>query len=65
MVAVSYYALGILAYVIKPSATRLGMSPDLAQAVALPVVIGLVWLYLLLKMRRLDHAPAARFKRKP
>ncbi|OYW38238.1 MAG: hypothetical protein B7Z42_08420 [Brevundimonas sp. 12-68-7] len=65
VVAVSYYALGILAYVIKPSATRLGMSPDLAQAVALPVVVGLVWLYLLLKMRRLDHAPAARFMRKP
>ena len=59
VVAVSYYALGILAYVIKPSAIRLGMSPDLAQAVALPFVVGLVWRYLLLRMRRLDHASTA------
>ncbi len=64
VVAVSYYALGILAYVIKPSAIRLGMSPDLAQAVALPFVVGLVWFYLLLKMRRLDHAPTARLTRR-
>lgn len=65
VVAVSYYALGILAYVIKPSAIRLGMSPDLAQAVALPFVVGLVWLYLLLKMRRLEHVSTARVMRKP
>lgn len=46
VVAISYYAVGLAGYVLKPLAKALGASPEAVIAVAaLPIVAG-VWLFL-------------------
>jgi len=51
-VAVSYYALGLAAYVIRAAAPRLHIEVAFAEAVALGPIFGLVWLYLRHRLNR-------------
>lgn len=46
VVAISYYAVSLVGYVIYPLLKPLGMSKGVALALATPVVIALVWLGL-------------------
>ncbi|WP_371315934.1 DUF3422 family protein [Brevundimonas sp.] len=54
VVAVSYYALGLLGYGLKPLAHSYGVSPEALAALAAPVTILLVWYYLRRRVRRLE-----------
>ncbi|WP_460274600.1 DUF3422 family protein [Celeribacter sp. ULVN23_4] len=44
VVAISYYAVSLVGYVIYPVLEPLGLSKGVALAMATPVVVGLVWL---------------------
>lgn len=46
VVAVSYYAVGLLGYLLAPFASSAGIDKTLLMALATPVVVGLVWLGL-------------------
>lgn len=52
VVAISYYAVGLLGYLSAPLAKSTGLDKTLLMALATPVVVGLVWLGL----RRLKAA---------
>ena len=43
VVAVSYYAVGLLAYLLKPLAEPLGVEPSVMQAALVPLVVLAVW----------------------
>lgn len=58
VVAVSYYAFGLLTYALKPLAARASVSLETAQALALPGVILAVWIYLGWRIRQLDSSQA-------
>ena len=51
VVAISYYALNLVLYVLKPLGHRFGIADPVLAAVATPVVVGLVWL-LVRRVRR-------------
>ena len=52
MVAISYYAVGLLGYLSAPLAKTAGIDKTVLMALATPIVVGLVWLGL----RRLKAA---------
>ena len=52
VVAISYYAVGLLGYLSAPLAKTAGVDKTVLMALATPVVVGLVWLGL----RRLKAA---------
>lgn len=52
VVAISYYAVGLLGYLAAPMATATGIDKPVLMALATPLVVGLVWLGL----RRLKAA---------
>ncbi|MDE2486270.1 MAG: DUF3422 domain-containing protein [Alphaproteobacteria bacterium] len=54
VVAVSYYALGVVGYAMKGLAHGLRFEPDLAQALAVAPVLALVWLYLRRRVHRIE-----------
>ena len=51
VVAISYYAVSLVGYMLYPLADRIGVSKGTLTAVAVPVVVVLVWGLL----RRLRH----------
>ena len=51
VVAISYYAVSLVGYMLYPLADRIGVSKGTLTAVAVPVVVLLVWGLL----RRLRH----------
>ncbi|WP_374572114.1 DUF3422 domain-containing protein [Phenylobacterium sp.] len=53
VVAVSYYALSLIAYVIRALAPAMGVEIDLVEALALPVVLAVVWIYLRRRVKRI------------
>ncbi|WP_298744100.1 DUF3422 family protein [uncultured Brevundimonas sp.] len=58
VVALSYYALALLGYGLKPLAHRYGFSPEALTALAAPVTILLVWFYLRRRIRRIEGEEA-------
>ena len=46
VVAISYYAVGLAAYMLAPVAEVVGMGKPVLLALVTPAVIGLVWLFL-------------------
>jgi uncharacterized membrane-anchored protein len=55
VVAVSYYGLGLVSYVIKAVTHATGYELEYAQALAVLPVIALVWLYLRHQVRRIER----------
>jgi uncharacterized membrane-anchored protein len=53
VVAVSYYAVSLLSYLLREVAARTAISHDLLVAVSVVPVVGLVWLYLHHRVRRI------------
>ncbi len=51
VVAISYYAVSLASYVLYPFAERIGVSKGVLTALAVPVVVGLVW-WMLRRLRR-------------
>jgi uncharacterized membrane-anchored protein len=45
-VAVSYYAVALVSYLLKPAAAEIGIPYDILIAASVVPVVGLVWLYL-------------------
>jgi uncharacterized membrane-anchored protein len=58
VVAISYYAVGLVGYVIYPVLQPLGISKGLALACVTPLVLGLVW-FGLRRLKALHHAKVA------
>ncbi len=56
VMAVSYYAVGLLLYVLKGIAPPLGGTPELWGGLAVVPVFLAVWLYIRWKVRRIDQA---------
>ena len=46
VVAISYYAVGLLSYLVKPLAEQVGLNTTMTQALLVPVVVIGVWLGL-------------------
>ncbi|RAP41532.1 hypothetical protein BYZ73_09720 [Rhodovulum viride] len=55
VVAISYYAVSLVAYMIAPGAEVLGVSKALATAVVTPVVVLVVWLMIRQIRRGMEH----------
>ncbi|TDX33740.1 DUF3422 family protein [Rhodovulum visakhapatnamense] len=55
VVAISYYAVSLVAYMIAPGAEALGVSKGLATAVATPLVVLVVWLMIRQIRRGMEH----------
>lgn len=55
VVAISYYALSLALYVLKPFGKELGINDYWLGAMAAPVVVGLVWLALRRVRARIAH----------
>lgn len=56
VVAISYYALGLLGYVLAPVAKSLGVDKMLLMAAAVPVVLLLAWTGLKRLKAAIDHS---------
>lgn len=56
VMAVSYYAVGLLLYVLKGIAPPLGGKPELWAGIAVVPVFLIVWLYMRMKVRSIDQA---------
>ncbi len=54
VVAVSYYAVGFVSYIVKAAAPRLIISQDILVAISIIPVIALVWLYLRRRVRKIE-----------
>lgn len=54
VVAISYYAVSLAAYVLAPLASAAGVDKTTATAVAAPVVVAAVWLFLRRLRRELE-----------
>jgi uncharacterized membrane-anchored protein len=55
VMAVSYYAVGLLLYLLKGIAPPLGGKPELLAGIAVVPVFLLVWLYMRNKVRNIDR----------
>lgn len=55
VVAISYYALGLVAYVVKPMVSALGLPSGVAEAALVPVVVLAVWWGLRRLRRAFTH----------
>ena len=56
MVAISYYAVGLAAYILAPFGEAAGIGKVVLLALVTPLVIGGVWLFLRRMRARLDKA---------
>lgn len=56
VVAISYYALGLAAYLAEPLAQAAGLGSKYVKAALVPLVVGVVWFFLRRMKRRLHHA---------
>ncbi len=54
VVAISYYAVGLVGYVIHPAAEALGLSKTAVMAALVPLVIAVVWAVVRAIRRRLE-----------
>jgi uncharacterized membrane-anchored protein len=59
VVAVSYYALALASYVIRVLAHPFTFGPEAVEALAVPPVMILVWLYLRHQVRRIEAGEAS------
>ncbi len=59
VMAVSYYAVGLLAYLFKGVAPMLGSTVELLAALAVVPVFIIVWLYMRSKVKSIDKEPEA------
>lgn len=58
IVAISYYGVGLLAYVLKGAAHAVPLGDvDLVLALSVPVTMALIWLFMRLAKRRLLNDP--------
>jgi uncharacterized membrane-anchored protein len=57
VMAVSYYAVGLLGYLFKGVAPMLGSTMELLAALAVLPVFVLVWMYMRAKVRSIDEGP--------
>ena len=58
--AISYYVVGLIGYLAKGAHTAgLGLDPELATGLAIPVVVIAVWLGMRRVRRRLGGAPVS------
>ncbi len=55
VVAISYYAVNLAAYMAYPFTDEIGVSKGLATAVLTPLVVGLVWLLVRRIRRQVEH----------
>jgi uncharacterized membrane-anchored protein len=59
VVAISYYSIGLVSYAGKAAkAAGVPLNPDVATGIAVPVVLGLVWLSL----RRMHHHMTGKYR---
>ncbi len=56
VVAISYYAIGFVSYIIKAVAPRLIISQDILIAISIIPVVGLVWLYLRRRIKKIEKS---------
>lgn len=54
VVAVSYYAVGLLNYVLKPLAAWLALPYEVVTAMSIVPVVGLVWFYLRRRVKQIS-----------
>ncbi|MBL3566007.1 DUF3422 family protein, partial [Rhodovulum sulfidophilum] len=55
VVAISYYAVSLVSYMIAPGAEALAVSKALATAVVTPVVVLAVWLMIRQLRKGMEH----------